>query len=182
MAEKVKSINLLPQKGEGLVDQFLSWALTIGRLLIILTETLALGVFFYRFSLDMKITDLHDVIKNQRAIVEQFKNTEETARDLQARLAFAQKTDATSGIAPGVFADIVEMGRGQVTFRNLVVSTNSVRIQVQSPSSSTLSLFVNKLKNYQQITSVSVDSIENKTSSALINMNITAHLKMPGAN
>ena len=47
MAEKVKKriINLIPDKGDTLLSQFLSWALTVGRLLIIITETLALSVF-----------------------------------------------------------------------------------------------------------------------------------------
>src|SRR5918993_397746 len=108
MAEKIKSINLLPNKGGGLFDQFLSWALTIGRLLIILTETLALGTFFYRFSIDMKIIDLHDSIKNQRIIVQQFKNTEDTARNLQARLALAQKHMNEAANTPTTFADIIE--------------------------------------------------------------------------
>ncbi len=177
MAEKVKSINLLPHKGEGFLDQFFNWALTIGRLLIILTETLALGTFLYRFSLDMKITDLHDVIKNQRAIVEQFKGTEETARNLQLRLAFAQKYDAVGGMTPSIFAEIVEMGRGIITFKILTVATGDIKIEAQAPNSSNLSLFVNKLKNSPEIASVSVDGVENKTSSSLIIMNITAHLK-----
>ena len=181
MAEKVKSINLLPHKGEGFLDQFFNWALSIGRLLIILTETLALSTFLYRFSIDMKIVDYHDLIKHQSAVVDAFKSTEETARNLQTRLAFAEKSDAASGITSGVFADIIEMGRGKVTFRNLLVSTSSVIIEVQAPSSNALSLFVSELKNYPGITSVSVDSVENKTSSALINMNITAHLKKGGS-
>lgn len=176
MAEKIKSINLIPHKGEGFLDQFFNWALTIGRLLVILTETLALGTFLYRFSIDMKIIDLHDLIKNQSAIVAQFKSTEDTARDLQARLAFAQKTDATAGVAPKVFADMVEMGRGTVTFRNLQVSKGDVKIETQASTSNSLNSFVNMLKNYPEIASVSIDSVENKTTSAVINMKITAKL------
>ncbi len=180
MAEKKKSINLIPHKGEGFFDQFFDWALTIGRLLIILTETLALGTFLYRFSLDMKITDLHDLIKNQSAIVSQFKSTEDTARNLQARLALAKKYDQAGGITPGVFADIIEAGRGIVTFRNLLVSEKGVKIEVQASNSNALSTFVQKLKNYPSLNSVNIGAIENKTSSALIYMNITAQVKKGG--
>ncbi|HSW48236.1 MAG TPA: hypothetical protein VLG67_04100 [Candidatus Saccharimonadales bacterium] len=181
MADKIKSINLLPDKGHGLFDQFLNWALTVGRLLIILTETLALGTFLYRFSLDMKITDLHDLIKNQSAVVEQFKSIEDNVRNLQTRLAFAKSADATSGIAPEVFADIIELGRGKVTFRNLLVSKDNIKIEVQAANSNSLNTFVNNLKGYQGITSVSVDSVENKTTIALIYMSLSAHLKQPVA-
>ena len=182
MADKTKSINLLPNKDGGIFDQFLNWALTIGRLLIILTETLALGTFLYRFSLDMKITDLHDLIRNQSAIVEQFKSTEDTVRNLQIRLAFAQISDSISGVAPDAFSDIIELGRGKVTFRNLLVSREGIKIEVQASNSYSLNTFVDNLKNYQGISSISVDSIENKTSNALIYMSLTAHLKQVALN
>jgi len=179
MAEKAKSINLLPHKGDGFLDQFLGWALTIGRLLIILTETLALGTFLYRFSLDMKIADLHDKIKNERAIVEQFKTTEDTARNLQARLSLAQQYDTASGIAPNTLSDIVDMGRGQVTFKDILVETNGITIDIQATNSNALSLFVNHLKSHPRIKSVNINKVENKTTTALIKMNITVDLKTP---
>jgi len=180
MAEKTKPINLLPQKGEGFLDQFLGWALTIGRLLIILTETLALGTFLYRFSLDMKIADLHDQIKNQRIIVEQFKDTENTVRNLQTRLAFAEKYDATSTVAPNVFSDIVDMGRGQISFKNILLADNSIKIDVQATNSNALSAFVNHLKAYPGITSVNINNVDNQTTNALIRMTISANLKNMG--
>lgn len=176
MAEKTKSINLLPQKGEGFLDVFLGWALTVGRLLIILTETLALSVFLYRFSLDMKIVDLHDQIKNKSSIVAAFKNTEATVRDLQTRLAFAQKLDEASSMTPNALSDIVDMGRGKVTFRKILFSADSVEIDVQATNSSALSAFVNSLKAYRGITSVSINNVENKTTSAFIRMSISAKL------
>jgi hypothetical protein len=176
MAENIHAINLLPNKGGSLMDQFLAWALTVGRLLIILTETLALGTFLYRFSIDMRIIDLRDLIKNQSIIVANFKNTEETARDLQARLAFAQTYIAETDTAPSIFSDIIEMGRGKVTFRNLSISNASVKIAIQAPSAGLLNGFINQLKTHPAVTSVNISSVENMTSSAVVRMDITAGL------
>jgi hypothetical protein len=52
MAKDQISINLLDNKGKSFTEQFLDWALAIGRLLIIVTETVALAAFLYRFSID----------------------------------------------------------------------------------------------------------------------------------
>ncbi len=177
MAEKTQSINLLPNRGNGFVDQFLGWALTIGRLLIILTETLALSVFFYRFSLDMKISDLHDQIKIQRAIVSQFKTTEDASRNVQARLALAQKSDLSGKIIPSALSDIVNLGKGKITFKTLEISADAVKIEAQAPSSSSLNAFVNGLKQYPGVKDVNIDSVENKTTSAVIKLTISAQLK-----
>lgn len=176
MADKIKPINLLPQR-ENFVNQFLSWALTIGRLLIILTETLALGTFLYRFQIDMRIIDLHDNIKNQRIIVSQFKSTEDQVRNLQQRLTLAQQYAEAGKSAPTIFSDIIDMGRNKVTFKNIAVSTTNVRLEVQASNASAINLFVNSLKTYPKITSVRVDNVQNRTSNALIVMTITANLK-----
>lgn len=177
MANSMHTINLLPKKGHGFVDQFLSWALNIGRLLIILTETLALSVFIYRFSLDMKIVDLRDEIKQESAIVAQFKDPEATYRDLQARLSLSKEHGDDAGHTQTTFKDIIELGRGKITFNNLTVSEESVKIEAQAPNTAFLSAFINSLKNYPGIASVNIDGIENKTSSALIQINITAKLR-----
>src|SRR4029078_3722140 len=94
MAENKPSINLLPRKGEGFLTQFLNWAVNIGRLLIIITETVALATFLYRFNLDMKIVDLPHDIKQKSFIVKNSKVYEESFRNLQERLALAKKYDA----------------------------------------------------------------------------------------
>ena len=177
MAEKIKSINLLPNKGGGVLEQFLNWALTIGRLLIILTETLALSVFLYRFSLDMKIVDLHDKIKHQQAIVEQFKNSELTSRDLLARLDLAKKYNTSGEQSPTILSDIIEMGRNQITFKELIVSTKSIKLDIQTSNSNSLNFFISQLKKYPKISSVKIDTVENKTTSAIIRVGITAQLK-----
>jgi len=177
MAKDAKTINLLPEKGDSLVTQFLNWALTIGRLLIILTETLALGTFVYRFSLDMKIVDLHDQIKAKSAIVKNFKPYEDTYRNLQDRLALAKTFGETSAITPNVFHDIIEMGRGIVTFRTILIADNAVKIEVQAPASTNVSTFVNSLKQYPEVASVSIDKVENKTANANVTVGITAQLK-----
>jgi hypothetical protein len=178
MANETRSINLLPgSHDEGIVAQFLDWALTIGRLLIILTESLALGTFLYRFSLDMRIIDLHDEIKASSFIVANFKSSEDKFRDIQARLALAKQYGEESNKTATMFSDIAEMGRGRITFQNLLITTEIIKIDLQAPSTTTISAFVDALKQYPGITSVSIDKVENKTASAVINVGITAYLQ-----
>jgi len=177
MAEKIQSINLLPQQGESFLNQFLNWALTIGRLLVILTEIVALGTFLYRFSLDMQIVDLHDKIKSESFIVANFQSAETTFRDLQGRLKTAKQYTAIDGTITGIFSDLTKMGKGKITFIDLTVATQSVKIVLQSPSPNELALFTDALKNDPSITSVSVDKVDINPASAEITVTLTAALK-----
>lgn len=170
-------INLLPNRGDTLLMQFLNWALTIGRLLVILVETLALGTFLYRFSLDMQIQDLKEEIKNERIIVANFKTSEEKFRNLQANLDLVKKIDAASEDSPGMLNDVIEMGRGYITFKNVSISANGFQIEAQTSTIAPLRTFINALKKYPPVKSVSLDKVENKTSSAMIIVSININLK-----
>ncbi len=72
------------------------------------------------------------------------------------------------------------MGRSKITFKNLVISNSTVKIEAQASSGNALTLFVNTLKSYPGITAVSIGNVETKTSSSLINADITARIEQPG--
>lgn len=177
MAEKTQSINLLPHNSESFMTQFLNWALSIGRLLIILTEIIALGTFIYRFSLDQQLVNFHDKINSESFILDNFQSAETTFLDIQARLSAIQQYSALGTRTMDVFNNITKMGQGKVTFKDLTVNTQTATIEIQAPSSSSLSEFVNALKNYPLITSISVDKVETSPSSAEITVLVTATLK-----
>ena len=177
MAEKIVSINLLPRKSESFVNQFLNWTLTIGRLLIILTEMVALGTFLYRFTLDMEIVDLHDKINSENFIAISFKDSEKKFRDIQERLATIQRYGSIGTTTTGIFTDITNMGKGKITFKDLLVATDNAKIEVEAPSSAALTQFTNALRAYPAITALSVDRVQNSPASAKITVSMTATLK-----
>lgn len=177
MAKSTHEINLLPNSEDTLLMQFLRWALTIGRLLVILVETLALGTFLYRFSLDMQTQDLNDKIKVQRAIITNSKSDEDKFRSLQTNLDMIKKINTTSENSPKLLSDIIDLGRGYVTFRNVAISSAVIQIEAQSPAIAPLRTFIEALKKYPPVNAVSIDKVENKTSSVEIIVSINASLK-----
>lgn len=176
MQKNPPSINLL-KKHTSLIDRFVNWALTVGRLLVILTEIVALSAFIYRFSLDRQLIDLHSKITQEQAIVNYLKENEKTYRNLQDRLT-AAKTYSTLGINRlKVFNDIAGFTPKGMSFNNFALYENRVKIEANVDSVSALSEFVKAIKNYSAIDTVSIDKIENKPSSAIITISITALLK-----
>ncbi|MDE2025485.1 MAG: hypothetical protein KGJ07_03255, partial [Patescibacteria group bacterium] len=77
------TINLVRGRRPRVLDQFVGWALTIGRVVVILTELIALGAFLYRFGLDRQLVDLHDKIAQEQSIVDLLKQNENSYRNLQ---------------------------------------------------------------------------------------------------
>lgn len=176
MQKKSPSINLVKKKVD-YIDEFIKWALSIGRLVVILTEIVALITFLFRFSLDQKLIDLHSKIKQEQAIISYLKDQEATYRNLQDRLAVAASISKGSQNTVKIYSNIRKNAPNDVNIDNLSIFQEGIRIQATFRSVSSLSKFVNFLKNYDQIGTVSVDKIENKSSNATIVVQLTALLK-----
>ncbi len=171
------SINLFRSRKKGFFEKFLKWALGIGRFVVIVTETVALVAFIYRFSLDRELIDLHDDIKSRQAIVKLLKDNEDAYRSLQARLELAKNFTDVEEQTSTIFSDINSFVSNDISITKLLLSENQVKIDAQMQSVSSLTNFVKMLKTYDKIKSVSIDRLENRTTNAIIIVSITATLK-----
>lgn len=177
-----KSINLLREQEKSFTDKAIDWAFTVGRVLIILTEAVALTAFLYRFTLDYRIIDLRDEIKKKQSIVAVLKDSEASYRNLQDRLAYAGALEKEKDEVPSYFSEIVRMATGKLIFNNLTIGQTTIRMDANVQSIGSLQNFVNELKQYKPIKSVSIDKIENKSSTATIVVVISATLKKAESN
>lgn len=176
MARKESGINLVG-KNVSFVDRFITWALSIGRVVVILTEVIALGAFLYRFTLDRQLIDLHEKIKQEQRVISFLKDNEETFRNVQNRISLAGNFGAVSQDKVKILGDIVSLAPSTVTFNTLSVQEDRVRINFSTNSVSSLSDLVKKLRSYQKVATVIVEKIENKPSSAVIIVSLTAIFK-----
>lgn len=168
MLESSPSINLVKDKQIPLFDKFMNWALTVGRLIVILTEIVALLAFVYRFSLDEKLIDLHSAIKQKQSIVLLLKQDENKYRNLQDRIALASDLMEKNAKTNKIVLDIVDLTPQGARIYNLTFNKNKLTINANTNSVSSLTDFINILKDYPDIKTVSIDNIENKPTGGLL--------------
>jgi len=176
MVKKTPAINLARKTGT-VVDRTVKWALTFGRFIIILTEFIALCTFLYRFSLDRELSDLHDKIKHEQAIVTRLKPTEDKFRNLQERLVTGLQFVDKGELVTTIFNDVIRFKPADLTFNSITYSGDRIRIDATTRSATSLTVFIRSLRTYKNISSVSLDKIENKTTTSVIVAGITAVLK-----
>lgn len=172
------TINLAKNRGEHFLDSFFAWALSIGRVLIIVTEAIALGAFLYRFGLDRQILDLRDRITQEQAVVDLLKSNETTYRNLQDRLTLANNIDTDTTAQLKSFQDIAAMVPADMDIQNIFYSLTDVHIDGSVGSIVELSTFVRKLKTYATVEKVSIDKLENKSSTGQYTIGVTAVFKI----
>ncbi len=174
MASTSASINLVKNRGSTFFDKFIRWALTVGRTLVILTEVIALSAFLYRFSLDREIIDLHGKIKQKQLILGFAKENEETYRNVQDRLTLIETQNTKAGVVPKMLQDVISLAPSDFLVRSITVSETQIRLEATARNIQSITTFIQGLKNYPSVQAVSLDKIENKTSSGTINISISA--------
>lgn len=170
------SINLA-KKRDLWIDVFIYWALNVGRVIIIVTETVALLAFLSRFALDKQIIDLHEKIKQEQAIVQLLKHNEDTYRNLQDRLTLIQTLDKQSQAETKRFFSFLNLVPANVQINQIAFAENSIQFEVNAQSTATLSTFIDNLKKNSSVAAISIDRIDNKVSDATISMTLTTKLK-----
>lgn len=155
-------INLVKKKEVATFDKFINWTLSIGRLIVIITEIIAISAFLYRFSLDEKLVSLHDEIEQKQKQLSLLKKDEENFRNLQGRLSLASKFAEEGVKTLKTFQDIIGFTPQEIKFSDLILKKDQTTISITANSISSLTQFVNSLKGYSKTKSVSIDSIENK--------------------
>lgn len=180
MAKNSASINLLKNDKNQTVSQVVNWALGIGKVLIIVVELIALSAFLYRFVLDNQIRDIQTKIKQEQAIVLSQKKNEETYKNLQERLSVISMVSDESKKITKTYKDILSFAPLGMNFTNVSLSDTGFRIEANVSSVYPLAVFINSLKKYPQIDTISIDKIENKTASSFITVSISVTLKEKG--
>jgi len=62
-------LNLLSAKKKSLVDRSIYFTLYYLRYILVITQIVVIGVFFYRFQIDQEIVDLKEVVQQKQEIV-----------------------------------------------------------------------------------------------------------------
>lgn len=176
MPNNSSSINFIKNKQIPLFDKFMNWALTAGRLIVIITEIVAVSAFIYRFSLDERLIDLHSAIKQKQTLISLLKQDENKYRNLQDRIVLASSLLEKNAKTNKIVFDIVGLTPQGAKIDNLTFNKDRITINVNINSVSSLTDFINSLKDYPDIKSISIDNIENKPSVGL-SVTVTVMLK-----
>ena len=178
MPNNLPSINLVEVKEKEIssFDGFINWALTVGRIIVIVTEIIAIAAFIYRFSLDAKLVSLHSAIRQNQTTISSLKNDENNYRNLQSRIALAKDFSEKGIKTSQTITDFGKLIPNQAKINSLTLNKDQINVIINVDSVSLLADFINSLKSYDGIRSISIDNIENKPSVGL-SVSITTMLK-----
>jgi len=167
------SINLIGKSKQSFRGDFFKWSVSVGRIIIIVTELIALGALIYRFTIDRKIIDLHDQIEKAEIFVKSQEAKEADYRSIQTRLENIKTTEEETDNKISLMRDILlSISQGNFTSTNLTVDQNRISINGVAFSIFPLNNFIENLKQNENIISISLDEITSISEGIQFKLNV----------
>ncbi len=188
MPRHAPTINLLEKvNSSSSTDKILTWALSVGRWIVIVTELVVIGAFIWRFSLDMRLTALQEDIETQKNHIRAFASVETEFRAAQQRInSVAEALDLQPDI-PTIFSEFNKSfpRTTDLKINRFNWNKNIISITGEAVDETTISLFENTLRSSPLVTSVNLTNVslkvENNPELAgthLYEFNLNASIKM----
>ena len=163
MARRTK-INLLSQDQfeRTKIGRLVTWALTVGRYIVIGTELIVILAFLSRFKLDRDLTDLGEEIKQKQVIIESFEGLEKEVRFVQDRLKLVKNL---IGGQLGVSRYLSVLGKltpAEVAFSEVSFDKEVIRLKGRALSNEGLAVFLEAVKKSPYFSRVNLNSLSSQ--------------------
>lgn len=165
-----KEISLLPdeENNNTFSARFIRWLTTVGRFVIVFTELIVICAFISRFWLDRTNSDLSEVIRQQKAILDSTSSFEKDFNLLQRRLKtiksfYQNQPDYQSKVDSLAFSTPPD-----ITYRSLSLNrdpkTKDIKADIgfQAFKESSITDFITNLVVNPQVSKLIIQSIEKK--------------------
>jgi Tfp pilus assembly protein PilN len=156
------NINLIVKKEASFSNQLLSWALTYGRYIIIITQIIVLTVFFTRFKLDRDHTDLKESVSQKQALIESVASLETEIRRIQKNLADIKQVTANQNIPLNILRFLSEITPTNTTFSQISFAQNTIDFSATAENLRSFNFFLRKLQQDNKFSEVTLEDIARK--------------------
>jgi hypothetical protein len=176
-----KEISLLPdeENANTFSARAIRWITSVGRFVIVFTELIVICAFLSRFWLDRTNSDLSEVIRQQKAILESTSDFEKDFSLLQRRLKiikgfYQNQPDYQTRVDALTVSTPLDINYKNLKITNNLENGNVIAdISLSAYKESSIIDFVTNLVVNPSISKVSILSIDKKPREAFYNVNLS---------
>ena len=155
-------INLFPEKEKNATDKIIFFSFHYLRYILVITQFIAICVFFYRFKVDQDIVDLRDALVQKKSIVESTQSLLNEVKKIDKKMTNVKTIltgqEQTADMFTYLFANLTD----DIVIERLSVKDSNVDLEGSSNNSDTVKTLFEKLKNEKRFATITLSSV-NKT-------------------
>ncbi len=153
-------INLLPPKEKSLVDKIIYFALNYLRYILVITQIIVIGVFFYRFKIDQEIIDLKEELQQKQEIVlvssPLFKQAEATDIKINEVRQILVDQETLKEMIKYLLTRFPE----KIYLDKMTIQENSFKLEGFTQDIKTLRVFFEKIKKENRFKTVNLKNVK----------------------
>jgi hypothetical protein len=127
------------------IGRFLTWALDVGRWIVVFTELIVILAFLSRFKLDQDLATLHEKIKEKQFIISSSANFENTFRSTQRRIEEVKGIEDRQVDIDKLMAEISNATPTDIVLNNLTYKERGFSLTGTALNEGSLNLYLNSL-------------------------------------
>lgn len=153
-------INLVNEKKERTLDRVIYFALNYLRYILVVTQIVVIGVFFYRFKIDQEIVDLQDSISQKREIIQVSQPLIQEAKNSAYKLNRATSIISSQDTALASIDYILSIFPEKFFLKSLDIAKNSLSIDGVTQDFQSIRSFLNRLKKEAKFKNIELTNIK----------------------
>jgi hypothetical protein len=153
-------INLLSRKKESLTDKLIYFALSYLRYILIITQIIVIGVFFYKFKVDQEIVDYQDSVGQKKEIIEvtqplfvEAKTTDFQIKEIRRIIGRQDNFLDILNYLSTIFPDKLYLSK-------LTITDNSMKLEGFGDSGLLIQSFYQRLKTDKKFANINLKSLK----------------------
>ncbi|MFA5894917.1 MAG: hypothetical protein WC851_04025 [Candidatus Shapirobacteria bacterium] len=176
-----KDMSFLPDQEDinSVSARAIRWLTSVGRFVIVFTELIVICAFLSRFWLDRTNSDLSEIVRQQKAILDSTSDFEVQYAQLQKKLTVIKKFYSNQPEYESKISSLVESTPDDINFSSLLISHNpqsnevTALISLTAYQESSIVSFITNLIANPKISSVDIRTIEKKPNDTKYNINLS---------
>lgn len=160
-----KEINLLPKEPweKGWLGKLIPWILSVGRYVIVFTELVVISGFLYRFSLDKKLTDVNEKIKQNLAMIKNYGDFEGKFRQTQQQLNQVKTIQEKSLKIDQLLNAISQMTPTEAVYETITISSEKIELSGRVMSEAGLATLLTRTQLSPEFSGASLENVNSNT-------------------
>ncbi len=155
-------INLVNIRKEQPLDRVIYFALNYLRYILIVTQIVVIGVFFYRFKVDQQIVDLQDSIEQKKEIIQVSQPLILEAKNSSFKLSNVATIISDQETSLDATNYILSLFPEKFSLQKLNVVKDTITMTGVTQDLDTIQRFLNRLKKERKFKTVNLTNIEKK--------------------
>lgn len=154
------NINLMPVKEIPWGERLVYFSLNYLRYIVVITQLVVIGVFFYRFQIDQRIIELKEAVEQKKEIIQVVLPLLSQAEIIDKKIAEGQKIIKEQDRFTQMINYLISVFPSSLTLTGLEVSGEGMKMTGIAIDSRQLQSFYNFLKKENKFKIISLESIK----------------------